>query len=97
MESDMLKLSTHGKIAAAAFAGLIFASSAGFAQNNFEKSSLGEVYNARAQERQFFGHATYNTPGDFVSSDVCVNGYRYITRNIDSYDTPAQNAIPIRC
>ena len=93
----MLGLSTHARIATAAIAGLMLASSAAFAQNNFEQSSLGEVYNARAQERQFFGHNTYNTPNDFVSSDVCVNGYRYITRNIGSYDTPAQNAIPVRC
>jgi hypothetical protein len=97
MESEMLRLSTHGRIITAAIAGLMFASSAAFAQNHFEQSSLGEVYDARAQERAFFGHNTYNTPGDFVSSDVCVNGYRYITRNIDSYDTPAQNSIPIRC
>jgi len=90
-------LSIRTRIASAAIVGLMFASSAALAQNHFEESSLGEVQNARAQERQFFGHATHNTPGDFVSSNVCVNGYRYITRNIGEYDTPAQNSIPIRC
>lgn len=93
----MLRLSTHTKIATAAIAGLMLASSAALAQNNFERSSLGEVYNARAQEQQFFGRYSVSTPDDFVSSHVCVNGWRYITRNIDSYDTPAQNSIPVRC
>ena len=93
----MFGLSTHGKIAVAAIAGLMFASGAAFAQNHFERSSLGESYNARAQEREFFGYSSFSTPDDFVSSHVCVNGYRYITRNISSYDTPAQNAIPVRC
>lgn len=93
----MIRLSTHARIAAAAVAGLLFASGAAFAQNHFERSSLGEVYNARAQEQQNFGYYTMSAPDDFVSSHVCVNGYRYITRNIDPYATPAQNAIPVRC
>ena len=94
----MLGLSTHARIAATAFAGLLFATGAAFAQAHYGgETSLGELYNARAQERAVFGHNTYETPGDFVSSDVCVNGYRWITRNIDSYDTPAQNAIPVPC
>lgn len=93
----MLGLSTHAKIATAAIAGLMLASSAAFAQNHFDRSSLGEVYNARAQEQEFFGRYTVSTPDDFVSSDQCINGYRWITRNIGSYDTPAQNAIPVRC
>jgi hypothetical protein len=98
METEMLGLSTHARIATTALAGLLFASGAAFAQNHFGgEASLGELYNARAQERAFFGHNTYETPGDYVSSDVCVNGYRWITRNIDSYATPAQNAVPVRC
>jgi len=94
----MLGLSTHARIATAAFAGLLFATGTTFAQNHYGgPTSLGELYNARAQERAFFGHNTYETPSDFVSSDVCVNGYRWMTRNIDPYAPPAQNAVPIRC
>jgi hypothetical protein len=98
MESEMLGLSTHARIATTALAALLLATSAAFAQSHFGgETSLGELYNARAQERAFFGHNTYETPGDFVSSDVCVNGYRWMTRNIDSNATPGQNAVPIRC
>lgn len=90
-------ISSHLRIVSVALAALMLASGAGYAQNHFERSSRGEAYNARMQEKEFFGHASRSAPDDFVSSHVCVNGYRYITRNIDPYAPPAQNAIPVRC
>ena len=34
---------------------------------------------------------------DFSSSHVCVNGYRWITRDLDSNGSAAQRAYPVRC
>ena len=67
-----------------------------FAQSRYERQTFPE-------ER-----ATFRSPvdvwlsgegwdEDFSSSHVCINGYRWITRDTDPNASAAQNAYPVRC
>jgi hypothetical protein len=38
-----------------------------------------------------------DTPRDYRSSHVCINGYRWITVERDSWESPAENATPVPC
>jgi hypothetical protein len=48
------------------------------------------------------GNGFYSTypgevPHDFSSSHVCINGYRWLTREFEWGESPSENAIPVRC
>ena len=47
--------------------------------------------------RALFLLPSLDAAATIVSSHVCINGYRWITRDLDRWDNPAQNAIPVRC
>jgi len=102
LESEMLelRLSSAARLACAAFAGLLVLSSASFAQGNsqqlFPGGYQGSVHTSARAQYPYAQHL-YETPGDFSSSHVCVNGFRWITRNIDPNASAAQNAVPVRC
>lgn len=88
---------------AAAVAGLLVLSSASFA-NDYQQVFPNRGYSApQAHSRVYYGSGSVSsypgsTPRDFVSSHVCINGYRWITRDLArGWESPAQNAIPVRC
>ena len=96
------RLSSVTRVAGAAIAGLLLLSSASYA-NSYEQLFPGEGYSApQSHARAYYGSGRYSsypgsTPQDFVSSHVCINGYRWITRQQDRWDDPAENAVPVRC
>lgn len=95
--------SSVARLAFAAVAGVLLLSSASYA-NSYQQVFPGGAYSAppshaRAYYGSGSGFSSYpsSTPSDYVSSHVCINGYRWITRELDRWDNPAQNAIPVRC
>lgn len=96
------RLSSTTKFAAAAIAGALLFSTASYA-NSYEQLFPDRAYDApQSHARAYYGSGRYSsypgsTPRDFVSSHVCINGYRWITRDLDRWESPAQNAIPVRC
>ena len=91
------------RVATAAVAGLLILSSASYA-NDYEQLFPGRGHTAapHVQSRAYYGGGGFSsygsTPQDFVSSHVCINGYRWITRDIErGWENPAQNAVPVRC
>jgi hypothetical protein len=90
-------------VAGAAIAGAVLSSTAAYA-NSYEQLFPGRGYDApQSHARAYYDGRSYSsypgsTPQDFVSSHVCINGYRWITRDLDrGWESPAQNAIPVRC
>jgi hypothetical protein len=94
-----LRLSSPAKFAIAAVAGVLLLSSGSSAQNRYEEIFPGGATGvAHSQARAHYSTYPTSTPSDFVSSHVCINGYRWITRDLDrGWESPAQNAIPVRC
>jgi hypothetical protein len=98
------RVSRTARFASAAVASVLVLSSASYA-NSYEQLFPGKGYSApRSDTRAYYsGGGSYSsypgsTPRDFVSSHVCINGYRWITRDLDrGWESPAQNAIPVRC
>ena len=96
------RASSPVRLAAAAAAGLLLLSSASYA-NSYEQIFPGRGHVApQVQSRAFHGGTGYSYPGstprDFRSSHVCINGYRWITRDFDhGWEDPAESAIPVRC
>ena len=96
------RLSRTAGLAYAALAGALLFSQASYA-NSYEQLFPDRSYGAPASHSgAYFGSGRYSsyptsTPSDYVSSHVCINGYRWITRELDRWDNPAQNAIPVRC
>jgi hypothetical protein len=89
------------KLASAAAVALLLLSSASHAVS-YEQMFPGRGYAApQVQPRAHYGAGgAYlgSTPQDFHSSHVCINGYRWITRDFDhGWENPAQDAIPVRC
>ena len=95
------RFSRAAGLAIAVVSGLLL-SSASYA-NSYEQLFPGRGYSAPSHHsRAYYGGGSYSsygsTPRDFVSSHVCTNGYRWITRDLDrGWENPAQNAIPVRC
>ncbi len=94
------RLSSTARLAAAAVAGFLALSSASYAGSQGQPFA-GQAYgttqpNARAS---YFPHSAYptSTPRDFSSSNMCINGYRWITRDYHLWEDPAASAIPVRC
>ena len=96
------RLSSATRFASAAVVGLMLLSSASYA-NSYEQLFPGGAYSAPpSHARAYYGSRGFSSypgsaPQDYVSSHVCINGYRWITRELDRWDNPAQNAIPVRC
>jgi hypothetical protein len=96
------RLSSTTRFACAAVAGALLFSTASYA-NSYEQLFPDRAYSApQSHARVYYGSGRYSsyptsTPSDYVSSHVCINGYRWITRELDRWDNPAQNAIPVRC
>lgn len=97
------RLSRTAGFAFAVLAGALLVSPASYA-NSFEQLFPDQAYSApQSQARAYYGSRHFSsyptsTPSDFVSSHVCINGYRWITRDLDrGWESPAQNAIPVRC
>ena len=90
------------RVASAAAAALLLLSSASYA-SSYEQLFPGNGAEApHVQSRAYYGGGGFSsygsTPQDFQSSHVCINGYRWITRDIErGWENPAQNAIPVRC
>lgn len=89
------------RAAATILAGALLFSTAAAASERYQQifpqgAQPGPHHNAQALY-PYGGGPTFTTPNDFVSSHVCINGYRYITRDLDRWESPAQNAIPVRC
>jgi hypothetical protein len=102
-EIDMpaFRLSSATRFASALVSGLLFLSSASFA-SDYNQLFPGGAYAPQTHSRAYHGARSFSsyptsTPSDYVSSHVCINGYRWITRETDRWDDPAQNAIPVRC
>jgi hypothetical protein len=97
--------SSPTRLAFAAAAGLLLLSSSASYANDFEQLFPGGVHEAPAQPRAHYrsgGNGFYSTypgqvPNDFSSSHVCIDGYRWITRELEWFESPAENAIPVRC
>ena len=97
----MFKSRLSSILAGALVAGSLLSSSAAFA-NSYEQLFPDRSYSAPTHHsRAYYGGDSYSsygsTPRDFVSSHVCINGYRWITRDLDRWESPAQNAILVRC
>jgi hypothetical protein len=105
MEIEMIasRLSPTAALAGAAIAALVLLASPSFA-----KDRDGQIYSGGAdgatqsQSRAHLSGGSYSgyptpEPDDFVSSHVCVNGYRWITRERGGWQSPAENAIPVPC
>ena len=97
------RLSRTAELASAVLAGALLFSTASYA-NSYEQLFPDRAYHApQSHARAYYGSGRYSsypgsTPQDFVSSHVCTNGYRWITRDLDrGWESPAQNAIPVRC
>jgi hypothetical protein len=81
--------------------GLTLLGSAALAQGGQQTERGQHVYGAAGSA----AHATYpaerpyggSVPYDYSSSSVCINGYRWITREYNAWEDPAQNAVPVRC
>ena len=89
------------RLASAAAVGLLLLASASYAAS-YEQMFPGRGHAApQVQPRASYsagGAYLGSTPQDFHSSHVCINGYRWITRDFDrGWENPAQNAIPVRC
>ena len=92
-------LSPTAKVTAAgAAAALILLSSMSYAANG-HRSRVYVDENGYGGGRSSGSYTVYpnSTPDDYVSSDVCRNGYRWITRQFNRTDSPEQNAIPVPC
>ena len=96
------RLSRTAGFAFAALAGALLLAPASYA-NSYEQLFPDRTYSApQSHARAYYGSGRYSsypdsTPSDYMSSHVCTNGYRWITRETDRWDDPAQNAIPVRC
>ena len=97
------RLSRPAGLTAAVVAGLLALSTASYAasyEQLFPGGAPGASHSeARGQYPVTHSRAQYRIgyPDDYVSSHVCVNGYRWITRQLNAEQTPEDNAIPVRC
>lgn len=94
-------LSSTTKVVTAAVAGLLLLSTASHA-NSYDQLFPGGAYGmSNSDARAHYSSRSssgFTTPNDFVSSHVCVNGYRWITRDFErGWGSPAEDAIPVRC
>jgi hypothetical protein len=100
METSMpgLRLSP-AKLAVAAAAGLMLLSGASYAQSGYGQQlyHTGAYGLHHSQTRAQYPYQGFSPTDNFSSSHICVNGYRWMTRNIDPNASPAQNAIPVPC
>lgn len=93
-----LNNSRSARIAAAAVAGLMLLSGVSFAQNGHYPVYQGGAYGIEhGQTRAQYPYDQFSPSDNYYSSHVCVNGYRWITRNIDKDAHPSENAIPVPC
>jgi hypothetical protein len=90
--------------AVAGLAGVVIATSmlvapASFAQGRHDPALFGDAY-----ARSYAGHVAHgyqaypgSIPQDYSSSYLCINGYRWITQELDHRESPAENVTPVRC
>ena len=96
------RLSRTAGLATATLAGALLLAPASYA-SSYEQLFPDRAYSApQSHARAYYDSGRYSsyptsTPSDYVSSHVCINGYRWITRELDRWDDPARNAIPVRC
>jgi hypothetical protein len=98
------RASSAVRLASAAAAGLLLLSSASYAAS-YEQMFPGRGHSAPnayyyAPGASYSSGGAYigSTPQDFHSSHVCINGYRWITRDFErGWENPAENAVPVRC
>ena len=93
------RASLGARLFSAVAVGLLLLSSAASAAS-YEQMFPGRGYVAPQIRSHYGAGGAYvgSTPQDFHSSHVCINGYRWITRDLDrGWDNPAQNAVPVRC
>jgi len=94
------RLSPTARLAAVAAVGLLALSSASYAGSQGQPLA-GQAYDMTQPNprESYFPHSAYptSTPRDFSSSDECINGYRWITRDYHIWEPPAEWAIPVRC
>lgn len=86
----------------AGLAGLVIATSTLLAPQSFahdRRSSAFDAYSGSYAGRAANGYHTYTgaIPRDYRSSHICINGYRWITRQHDIWQDPATHAVPVRC
>lgn len=86
----------------AGLAGLVIATSTMLAPQSFARdrhSSAFDAYSGSYAERAANGYHAFTgpIPRDYRSSHICINGYRWITRQLDTWEDPARHAVPVRC
>jgi hypothetical protein len=100
MEASMpgLNITRSAKIAVTAAAGLMLLSGVSLAQSGHYPVYQGGAYGIeQGQARATYRYGQLSPSDNYYSSHVCVNGFRWITRNINKDAHPSENAIPVPC
>jgi hypothetical protein len=86
----------------AGLAGLVIAALSMLVPQSFARdrySSAFDAYSGSYAGRAAIGYHAYTgpIPRDYRSSHICINGYRWITRQLDTWEDAARHAVPVRC
>jgi hypothetical protein len=84
--------------------GVVIATSMLLTPVSFAQGRHDSAPSASTHTRSYAGYGANSyqaypndTPQDYSSSYRCINGYRWITQQMDAGDSPAANATPVRC
>lgn len=79
-----------------AIALVLFAPASSLAQSRYERQIYGDRSTFRTPLEVWLSGEGWDE--DYRSSHVCINGYRWMTRNVEhSNASAADDAIPVRC